>query len=95
MANHFDTNGIRVFRDVSGDRTTVWKYRKCSAWGPGGWYAGVGYHNNGKLMVTGQLAGGSYDTAKRNGEWTFYDSLGRLERKEFYNLDTLLKTINY
>ena len=48
VANHFDMTGVRLSRwvDESGYRDSVWKYRKCRAWGPGGWYVGVGYDDS-------------------------------------------------
>ena len=46
VADHFDLHGTRI-RYAHGDDgvDTVWKYRKCSAWGPRGWYVGVWYYN--------------------------------------------------
>src|SRR3954452_7076453 len=46
VANHFDIIGKRIRRDyVHGDVDEVWQYRKCSAWGPGGWYVAIWYTN--------------------------------------------------
>lgn len=46
VADHFDLKGTRIrYSNVSGVIDSVWKYRKCSAWGPGGWYVGVMYNN--------------------------------------------------
>jgi hypothetical protein len=46
VADHFDIIGTQIrFSNVSGVVDTVWKYRKCSAWGPGGWYVGIMYNN--------------------------------------------------
>lgn len=47
VADHFDIPGtrIRYLNYGGGDVDTVWKYRKCSAWGPGGWYVGIWYDN--------------------------------------------------
>ncbi len=46
VADHFDIAGTRMTRwNNGGDIDTVWKYRKCSAWGPGGQYVGIWYDN--------------------------------------------------
>jgi hypothetical protein len=47
MSRHFDTRGARINSLRMGDGLvySFWKYRKCSAWGPGGWYVGVAYTN--------------------------------------------------
>jgi len=46
VADHFDIAGTRMTRwNNGGDIDTVWKYRKCSTWGPGGHYVGVWFDN--------------------------------------------------
>ena len=46
VADHFDIPGTRIrYFSEDGYIDTVWKYRKCSAWGPGGWYVGIWYDN--------------------------------------------------
>jgi hypothetical protein len=50
VADHFDMTGIRMRRSTYNEggvryKDTLWKYRKCSAWGPGGDYAGIWYIN--------------------------------------------------
>jgi hypothetical protein len=47
VADHFDTPGRAIGYEDGWERgiNSVWMYRKCSAWGPGGWYVGVGYGN--------------------------------------------------
>ena len=41
-ADHFDLPGTKIMDEGS---DTIWKYRKCSTWGPGGWYVGIWYAN--------------------------------------------------
>ena len=46
VADHFDTGGVRTGYLSEEDYTdTVWRYRKCSTWGPGGRYLGIIYNN--------------------------------------------------
>ncbi len=46
MDDHFDIPGTRIAsKEAHGGIDTVWKYRKCSTWGPGGWYVGIHYDN--------------------------------------------------
>jgi hypothetical protein len=46
VADHFDIIGTQIrYDNIHGEVDTVWKYRKCSAWGPGGWYVAVHYDN--------------------------------------------------
>lgn len=45
VADHFDTNGVQIAFSTYTSVDTIWRYRKCSAWGPGGWYVGVGYRD--------------------------------------------------
>ena len=46
VADHFDIIGKRIrYSNVGGVIDSVWKYRKCSPWGPGGWYVGIMYDN--------------------------------------------------
>ena len=52
VADHFDITGARIrYQNKPTDHDhrhvdAVWKYRKCSAWGPGGWYVAVWYDNH-------------------------------------------------
>ena len=52
VADHFDIIGARIrYQNKPTDHShrhidTVWKYRKCSAWGPGGRYVAVWYDNH-------------------------------------------------
>ena len=46
VADHFDIIGKQIrYSFLHGEVDTVWRYRKCSAWGPGGWYVAVHYTN--------------------------------------------------
>jgi hypothetical protein len=46
VADHFDTIGTRMTQwNSGGNIDSVWKYRKCSAWGPGGDHVGVWFDN--------------------------------------------------
>jgi antitoxin component YwqK of YwqJK toxin-antitoxin module len=62
------------------------------------------FHENGKLKTVGQFETeqeyfsqmkNSYRDAVKVGKWSFYDNTGRLEKEEFYELNKLVKTLNY
>lgn len=79
VANHFDIPGTRIRYYTDGDGVdAVWKYRKCSTWGPGGWYVGIWYDNyswnrDNYMRVYQKAPNRPYDLG-----WDFFDAVGAL-----------------
>ena len=53
------------------------------------------YYGNGNVEMSGKYSGGFYDRGIKDGEWTYYDSLGRVKKREWFRQDTLLRTVRY